>query len=45
MQASHRSCRIAFLLSRLVVMHRWANGDIYNGEWVDGKKQGNGKFT
>jgi hypothetical protein len=32
-------------LFRWVVVHSWANGDIYDGEWVDGKKHGNGKQT
>jgi hypothetical protein len=31
--------------SRSVMVRSTANGDIYNGEWVDDKKQGHGIFT
>ena len=26
-------------------MHIWPNGDKYEGEWFEGKKEGKGKFT
>jgi hypothetical protein len=35
----------ARFLSRWVVAHRWADGDIYDGEWMDDKKHGHGKET